>query len=311
MKNSICYIILVTLSLFILFSCEEILLEKDISNKEVVILAPMENAQFFSTGVTFSWEKLEDATQYHLQIAKPNFSSPLQIVVDTIIASNSFTYQLNVGEYEWRIKGVNSAYETPYKSRFFAIVSNEDFQSNTVILSKPDNNLITNAATQNLSWNTIIGATSYQVQIYDGSNTIISDQTTAVTNFNYAFPEGSLYWKVRASNGPQYTLYSSRSILVDRTNPNTPILSSPLNASTTTVNDITFQWSRTPIAGSVEKDSIYVFSNSTLTTLKLKDEASSPLSKALESGTYFWYVKSFDQAGNYSSRSNLFSFTIN
>jgi hypothetical protein len=40
---------------FLLFtSCEEILFEKDISKNEVILVAPINNAQFFSTGVTFA-----------------------------------------------------------------------------------------------------------------------------------------------------------------------------------------------------------------------------------------------------------------
>lgn len=294
-----------------LFSCAEILLEKDISKETEVLVAPVNNAQFLSTGVSFSWERLPDATKYQLQIAKPNFANPTQIVLDTITPSSSFTQQLPIGSYEWRVKAVNSAYSTNYTSRLVSVVSDVNFQDNAVVLNTPVNNSITKTPLQNLSWQSIIGATSYQVQIYDGNNTVISDQTMATTSWSYTFAEGNSFWRVRASNGTLQTLFSSHSVLVDTKVPNTPVLSSPANASTSSNMNPSFQWSRIPISGSAEKDSIYVYTDVALTTLKLKNVASSPFTTSLGLGTYYWFTKSFDQAGNVSTNSSVFSFTIN
>ncbi len=299
------------LSLFIFFSCEEILIEKDISEETVELIAPVNNAQFLSTGVTFTWNGVENATEYQLQIAKPNFANPLQIVVDTLITSTSFSQQLAVGEYEWRVRASNSSYNTSYSSRFITIASNEDFQSNTVLLTSPTNNLITNTTAQTLSWQSIIGATNYQVQVYNESNVVVLDQTTPNTSYNYSFPEGSHQWRVRASNGTDYTLYSSRSLLIDTTVPNTATLSTPTNTSTTTETEIIFQWNRTAVAGSTESDRIYIYSNSALTNLLFEEQAISPYTKTLTPGTYYWRIKAADSAGNEGAFSTTFSFTIN
>jgi hypothetical protein len=293
------------------FSCEEIIIVKDISKSEVALVAPVNNAQFYSTGVTFTWDTLADATEYQLQIATPNFANPLQIVLDTKIKEHSFTQQLPIGNYEWRVRAINSGYSTNYSHRMVSVVSDADFQNNTLVLNTPVNNLITKKRLQNLSWQSIIGATSYQVQVYDSSNTIISDQTLTATSLNTTFTEGSFFWRVRASNGAQQTLYSSRSILVDTTVPNIPVLSSPANASTTTNTDVSFQWSRVPVTGSVEKDSIFIYTDVGLTALKLKKETSSPFATTLTLGTYYWYAKSFDEAGNSGTKSSVFSFTVN
>lgn len=311
MNKSLLYKFLLTTFFISFFSCEEILLEKDISKSTVVLLAPVNNAQFFSTGVTFTWENLTDATEYQLQIAKPNFANPLQIVLDTKIKTTSFTQQLPIGIYEWRVRAVNSGYSTNYVSRLLTVVSDVDFQSNTVVLNAPINNLITKTALQNLSWQSIIGATSYQVQVYDSNNTVISDQTTTATNVNYTFTEGNYFWRVRAINATQQTLYSSRSVLIDTTAPNTAVLSSPANTSLLTNTNVNFQWDRVPITGSVEKDSIYIYSDTALLVLKLKNEATTPFTSNLNTGTYYWFIKSFDQAGNVSNKSSVFNFTIN
>lgn len=310
MCKSIIYKALFCIGLFGFFSCEEILLEEDISEDEVTLIAPADNAQFFSTGISFFWEELEDADQYHLQIARPNFQAPLQIVLDTVVSSNSFSFQLNIGEYEWRVKGINSSYETVYKSRLFTIVNNEEFENNTVILVTPANNLVTKTASQNMSWQSVIGATSYQLQVLDQDNTVINDQVITNSNLNYTFQEGNYNWRVRASNGSQQTLYSSRSLLVDTTVPNTPVLTSPVNASTSTESELSFQWTRSPIQGSTETDSIYIYKNSALSILHLKDQSASPFPANLESGTYYWFVKAFDQAGNVSNQSAVFSVIV-
>ncbi|MFW0739838.1 hypothetical protein [Flavobacterium sp. T12S277] len=292
-------------------SCEEILLVPDISKKEVSLVAPGNNVALSSSGVTFSWDLVKDAEKYRLQIATPNFDAPQQIVRDTLVSKSSFTQQLNIGKYEWRVKAVNSGYETAYTKRSFEVLNNNDFQNNTVILLTPANNLTTKTALQKLSWETIIGASSYQLQILDENNTLVKEQSTATTVLNYTFDEGKYTWKIRASNGTSQTLYTSRSILVDTKVPATPVLSSPVNASTTTNTSVNFQWSRTPVAGSPEKDSIYVYTESALTNLNFKDKATAPYNKTLAKGTYYWFIKSFDEAGNVSPRSTVFNFTIN
>lgn len=304
------YISLITL-LLAFASCEEILIDKDISEETVALVAPSNNAQFTSTGVTFTWNSVQDATEYQLQIARPNFTNPLQIVLDTIVTSTSFTQQLAVGQYEWRVRALNSSYNTAYTSRFITIASNEDFQSNTVLLTSPSNNLITNTPAQTLSWQSIIGSTNYQVQVYNESNVVVLDQTTPNTTYSYTFPEGAHQWRVRATNGTDFTLYSSRSVLIDTTAPNTATLTSPANASSTTATDITFQWNRTAITGSTETDKIYIYTNSALTNLLFEGQATSPYTKSLTAGTYYWRVKASDSAGNEGAYSNTFSFTIN
>ncbi|RUT71265.1 hypothetical protein D0817_05125 [Flavobacterium cupreum] len=294
-----------------LFSCEEILIVDDISKEEITLIAPANNSVLFSTGASFSWNSIENAEKYRLQIAKPNFANPIEIVLDTLIAKTSYTQQMNIGKYEWRVKAVNSGYETPYKSSAFEILNNEDFQNNTVVLLSPGNNLITKNAIQKLTWQTIIGASEYQLQIYDSTNEIVKENSSASTSFDYIFPDGNFSWKVRASNGTKETLYTTRKIVVDTKVPNTPVLANPADKSTTTATDINFQYSRTPMTGSVEKDSIYVYTESALTNLKFKEQVTSPYTKTLTSGSYYWYILSFDQAGNKSNKSNVFSFTIN
>lgn len=312
MKRRI-YIATLWLAALLSVSCEEILLEEDISNRTVRLIAPVEGTEFYSTSITFNWELVEDATEYRIQIAKPDFNNTMQIVADNIIETNSFTTQLNIGEYEWRVQALNSGYETAYTTRSLTIVSNDAFQDNSVALTTPEDNLITNNASQNLIWQSVIGATNYDVQIVEStSSTILYEEQVSNTFLNYTFPEGNFEWRVRATNGSENTLYSSRSIVVDITAPNTPTLNFPEDESSSSESEVTFNWSRTPIDGSTEQDSIFIYSDEQLTNLVYEGIETSPYTTTtLSDGTYYWYVESFDEAGNISQQSTVYSFTLN
>lgn len=300
------------LVIVIFSSCEGILMEDDISNAKIVVLAPNDNAQFFSTSVSFTWEPVKYATKYRLQIAKPNFASAISIVLDTEITATTFTQQLNIGQYEWRVKAINSNYETNYISRKINVVSNADFENNVVVLNSPSNNFNSNSKAQTLSWSSIIGATAYQLQIFDSNNTIVLDQNLATTSYTHNFLEGTFTWKVRAHNEIDNTLYTSRTILIDTTLPNVPALTEPANSSTTTSTNISFNWNRTPISGSQEYDSLYVYSNVALSNMVFKKRVTNPHSETiLDNGIYYWRMKSFDEAGNQSNVSSTFNFTKN
>jgi len=117
MKKNILFLIL----LFTLNSCDDIIEVPDISGNVVTILAPTENSVLVETEVNFSWDLIEDAEQYKLQIATPNFETATQIVLDTTIASSNFTRTLELGSYQWRIRAENSDYQTLYTTQSFNI----------------------------------------------------------------------------------------------------------------------------------------------------------------------------------------------
>lgn len=102
-------------------SCEDIIEVVDISDKTVTILAPTDQAVLNVTDVTFSWETLEDAETYQLQIANPSFENALQIVVDSTLEGSHLSATLEASSYEWRIRAKNSGYDTAYTTQSFTI----------------------------------------------------------------------------------------------------------------------------------------------------------------------------------------------
>ncbi len=115
------------LLIFFVSSCEELLEVPDISNENVVLLAPLESTIVTQSNVDFSWNEVFEATQYRVQVAAPNFENAAQIVIDTtIIIDSAFTgnriiKSLVNSEYEWRVKAMNSGFETEFSSSKFEV----------------------------------------------------------------------------------------------------------------------------------------------------------------------------------------------
>ncbi|MCK5677020.1 MAG: hypothetical protein KAH72_00900 [Flavobacteriaceae bacterium] len=301
-------IILLTLS------CDNIIFEEDISESNLKILAPVNDASVISGNISFNWESVTDADKYQIQIATPNFANAIQIVLDSTISITSFNKQLLPNNYEWRVRAVNSAFQTSYFTNTLTVTEIEDFTDKEVELLSPMNNLISNQNTQNLSWKSVEGATEYRVQIWqpDVNGTLDHDEVVSITSLEYTFIDGNYTWQVRAQNDTQNTLFFTRKLLVDTVKPNTPSLLSPSDKATESSGNISFSWERDAIAGSIELDSIYVYSDVELKNLVFKDKsANKQYDKDLSANSYYWYVQSFDQAGNQSSNSTTFNFDVN
>ncbi len=297
---------------FLLISCEETLFETDISETNLELIAPSDGSVISFTSINFDWEPLIDANRYQLQIATPNFDNPIQIIQDVLLDSiSTFDAQLNPNIYQWRVKGINSAYETSYTTASFEIRNNEDFSDNVIVLNNPQDNLIINTNVFNLEWSSVLDATGYRIQIIDNSNgQTISEQTTSETNIQYTFLEGDFSWQVRAEKDAEFTGYSGRMIFVDQTAPNASTLTTPEDEVTLTSGNVNFSWSRTPISGSTEIDSLYIYSDLSMTVLVEKEQVVNDYLTTLDNRVYYWTMKAFDGAGNQSGDSTTFSFTV-
>ena len=121
MKKIIALIIIIST-----FSCEEIINEQNITNDSIHLVAPTENVSLkTSEKIIFNWEALNGATAYKLQIATPNFINATQLLTDTLVQRVDFSIEtLLINNYEWRVKGMNSAYETVFTTNGFIVESN-------------------------------------------------------------------------------------------------------------------------------------------------------------------------------------------
>ncbi|MEL6809707.1 MAG: hypothetical protein AAFP76_00035 [Bacteroidota bacterium] len=302
------------LLLAILFSlgCEEggLLIEPDISERQVNLISPRDGVEVASNTIFFDWEPVEEATRYEIQVATPDFDNTQQLLLNVTDSVTVNQLDLTLGDYQWRVRAKNSNYETAYTTASFRVVAVENFSDNIVQLLAPSDNFITNNTQQLLTWEAVEGATLYRIQVLE-NGALIDEQATNDPSLEYTFGEGVFIWQVRAENGTDNTLYSSRDILIDTTAPNIASLLSPEDGMVLTAQTVSFNWNREPLSGSTEFDSIYVYNDMDLTNLVLKEQANPPYETDLTNDTYYWQVKAFDEAGNEGEGSTVFTFDVN
>ena len=302
--------LLVLSLLFVFYSCEEILLEEDLSGSKVELLAPSEGTEVATSNVTFNWTVAEGATAYQFQIATPNFDAPQQIVVDTIVEENASSEELRGGSYEWRVRAFNSGFTTNYVSAEFTVKTTEDFSEQQVKLFSPSNNFLSSSDDIVLNWGEVEGANVYRVQVLQNEKVVV-EKTTSETHLSMSFPKGQSTWRVRAENDSRNSLFSERIVFVDTKAPESPTLLRPADKANVSLPTVTFEWERNSVSGSEEIDSLFVFKDLELKDLVVKKRVTTSYVTTLDrEETYYWFMRSYDAAGNVGERSEVFSFTI-
>jgi len=103
-------------------TCNKLIVLDDLSDTELLLLAPGDGLSTSTPQVTFSWEKVPGATGYHLRVASPDFDAIETMVIDTTVSTTSFKATLEVGDYEWCVIGVSGEKQTSATCRKLQIV---------------------------------------------------------------------------------------------------------------------------------------------------------------------------------------------
>lgn len=106
--------------LWLCMGCEAILV-KDISNAQVITLAPTEGVQVAVGTISLRWEVVDEATSYRVQVATPNFDNATQVLLDSSVHTNTIDVTLASGTYQWRVSASNSDYSTEYTTINFTV----------------------------------------------------------------------------------------------------------------------------------------------------------------------------------------------
>ena len=193
--------------------CEDILEVPDISNQTVSILAPTEGSVITTNAISFNWEEVKDATAYEIQLATPNFENAVQLVLDSIVEVDSLdqiktriNQDLFNGNYQWRVKAMNSDYETAYTSSGFQVNGDENLDltpPNTPQPVSPANGASQTETEVNFLWTRedVPGtAERDSIFIYADENlqTLETKGLGANKTFSTTLSEGTFYWVVRA-----------------------------------------------------------------------------------------------------------------
>src|SRR5690606_18134155 len=153
-----------------LVSCEDIL-EEDISGDMVQLIFPMEGVEVTNNVVNFQWMSLKGADSYRIQI----YNSGQGIVLDSLAEGTNFVYPLNPGEYQWRIKGKNFAYQTEYTFPVnFSVVETDNLTNQVIFLSTPHAGIYTNTINLSYSWAALSAAESYFFSLNNTMNNSIA-----------------------------------------------------------------------------------------------------------------------------------------
>ncbi|MCG8332806.1 MAG: hypothetical protein MI974_34285 [Chitinophagales bacterium] len=309
------------LTILISYRCDDIFVP-DISNEKVELLSPSDGFSTNSSLVNFQWQILGDAEAYVLQLASPSFDA-IQELTDTTTSDTKLSLSLLTGIYEWRVAGINSAYQSKNSDpRVLNIIIDSSADLNQQILSintPPDNSCI-NQTNITFSWEELVNADVYSFQL--ASDPSFSDLliNTGLYDNNYAWEsdyEDSYYWRVRAENENTntFTDWSIRSFTVDITAPETPYDLLPEDGDTLNLADApSLSWQSSTEAAS---DSLFIYDADDLSSLIWQGllETNSfdlnTISNLLSSDQhYYWHLNTIDKAGNVSDYSVLFSFYI-
>ncbi|HEX9601149.1 MAG TPA: fibronectin type III domain-containing protein [Mariniflexile sp.] len=198
------------------FNCDDIIEVVDISEETVTVLAPMDGVLVEDANITFTWDAVEEAESYKIQIAKPSFEAAQQIAIDSLVTTTFFNTTLLSGSYEWRVRAENSGYETLFTSQKFTVsapdpvdITNEQ----VVVLAPTDGNTFLTTDTINFSWETIDGANEYAIQIatpdFDNPVETIKDENLTATTVSVSNLSANAYkFRVKAKNSSFETGYT-------------------------------------------------------------------------------------------------------
>lgn len=299
--------------LFLLASCDDVV-EDNLDGKSVTIISPADSIVTTSTSIQFNWEELDEATGYRLQIAKPNFTQVVELVYDSVVTNTTVTFSLSPGQYQWRLRPENGSSYGNYITRYIEIDSTSDLTNQEIVLQSPVNGLTTNETEVDFSWYSLYNATQYSFVLrYDDINgsLVLPEEVTTSTSLSITgLEEGQYAWGVRGEAALTNTAYTYRSFLVDLTAPVSSTLVAPINNVSTT-SPVFFDWNRSTDNGSNVYDSLFVYSDTNLSNLIWSTSVDSDsVSHSLNTGTYYWRLRTRDVAGNAASYTSAASFYV-
>ncbi|MEM9824181.1 MAG: hypothetical protein AAF985_24055 [Bacteroidota bacterium] len=296
-------------------ACSDVFPE-DLADENIVQLAPANGLVTAIQTHTFWWEANDDADTYLLQIVSPSFDSIVQLIEEVEI-TEGLTYETVLGEgtYQWAVLGVNSVSQTARSVFDLTIVSDSlgDLSQQSILLISPEDNLVTKETEIDFLWQTLGNVDTYHFQLaspdFSNSSFILADSRSGDDFFLATLSEGAYQWRVRGENDLSFTPYSLRSLMVDLTEPEVPILSNPVNGDSLSLPTL-LSWNRDVTASS---DSLFIYPDSLVSPpiVQLPLSLSSyTFNNQPGNQFYFWRVKSMDQAGNESAFSSIRKFYV-
>ncbi len=281
------------------------------------LIYPPNNATNIPLFPTFTWNPSTGATSYRIQVFQgatvildqAGLTSPQYAVVSGILFNNT--------SYYWRVNATGPGGTSGWSSQWnFTTIPEGPGIPN---LLAPPNNSIDLTLTPFMEWESVTGATTYQIQISTSPTfgTLAVD-VGGLTSVQYVVQSGFLtygtqyFWRVRAT-GSGGT--SNWSVVWNFTTipsiPVPPTLISPTNGATGIIIPVTLDWNDVPSAATYE---VQVSLSPNFTSIVLDESGLTSSQYAIPSGSlsgltqYYWRVNATN-AGGTSPWSVVWNFT--
>ncbi len=262
---------------------------------------------------TLKWQTVADANNYSLEVsAFANFSPA--IIQASSIGNNYYIISQGVLQnnklYYWRVKAIKTS---PYNESGWS--EERDFTTilATPVLVTPRHDSLGTALNGVLTWNSVSGATGYNVRLSDDpsfASTILNQ--TGVTGTTLPFSGLSFnkkyYWSVQAANSNQTSLWATSFSFT--TNLDAPDLVSPTDGELNVELNAPLSWMRVSGANTYQ---VQVASDTNMSQIII-DNPSVSDSNLICTGLgsivkYTWRVKAKNNDGRQSDWSDKWDFT--
>jgi len=257
----------------------------------VTLLTPSNGATGQGLTPTLSWNAVSGATSYDVGLG-----TPTPAVITTVSSTSYTTATLSPNStYSWYIVAKNGSTVLGTSATWsFTTISNAP---GTVTLLSPANSATNQPLSPTLTWNTTVGATSYDVALGSPTPTVVA----TVTNTNYT-PSSPLSgsttysWYVVAKNAggsaPPSPTWSFTTI------PGPPAqvtLSSPANGAGGQGLTPTLSWNASPGASSYD---VALGSPTPVVVATVSTTSYTPSSGLTPKSTYSWYIVAKNAGGS-------------
>ncbi len=268
------------------------------------LASPPDQSTSEPTTISLSWTASQGALTYHLQVsASPTFAT--NIVDDsTITATSSQVRSLaSSTTYYWRVSATNDGGTSSWPAPWRFTTGSAVQPTGPDLVSPPDGSTGL-PATVTLQWNSLVTATSYEVQVsLTASFSALVTDSSGLGGTSMVLgalqPGTAYYWRVRGIVVAAPTQWSAVwSFTTLRPPPVAPVLSSPSDGSANEPTTLALAWNASQGAASYH---LQVSSSNSFTPMVLDDSAITVTSATVDSLArnvqYHWRVRARNDGG--------------
>jgi len=293
-----------------------------ILSTEPKLLSPINNANNLQNSVGFSWDNVNNASTYGLEISESSSFQSLLVNQTNIVSNNFLINNFTLGEtFYWRVYAIVNGVKGNYSQiRSFSTQSTEVSLPSSTILLSPANNSSSLPISLVLTWTQVPTSTSYRLQISTNStfSSLVTDLHDLVGNsfsLNNLVENTLYFWRVgtanQAGNGTFSETWSFKTgAFTQSQTPGPAILFSPSNNSTNRSRPVSFVWRKVPNATSyrIQIATSQRFGSSVVVSEGNISDTTVTISNLNATTRYFWRIRTPD-GNTWGASSEIWNFT--